>query len=105
MDVLSFNIYNIHRNKYKVLQSCTEFCSTLLILLCMSSQTEQSRTTFGFCSDTNRLVDTHELLQAAKAHSLPGLGVCWSRDELLQALRESRSEPGAPPAEKGREEL
>ncbi|XP_050933557.1 methyltransferase-like protein 25 [Lates calcarifer] len=62
---------------------------------------EQSRTTFGFCSDTNRLVDTHELLQAAKAHSLPGLGVCWSRDELLQALRESRSEPGAPPAEKG----
>ncbi|XP_044041492.1 methyltransferase-like protein 25 isoform X1 [Siniperca chuatsi] len=56
---------------------------------------EQSRTTFGFCNDTNRLVDTRELLQAAKAHSLPGLGVCMSRDELLQALRESREEIGA----------
>uniref|UniRef100_A0A665VVV1 Methyltransferase like 25 n=1 Tax=Echeneis naucrates TaxID=173247 RepID=A0A665VVV1_ECHNA len=43
-------------------------------------------TRFGFCSDTNRLVDLHELLQAAKAHSLPGLGICWSRDELLQNL-------------------
>ncbi|XP_023284920.1 methyltransferase-like protein 25 isoform X1 [Seriola lalandi dorsalis] len=65
---------------------------------------EQSKTTFGFCSDTNRLVDIHELLHAAKAHSLPGLGVCWSRDELLQALRENRSEPGAPPADMGKEQ-
>ncbi|XP_060886334.1 methyltransferase-like protein 25 isoform X2 [Labrus mixtus] len=48
--------------------------------------TEQPSTTFGFCSSTSRLVDTDELLQAAKAHSLPGLGVCMSRDELLQAL-------------------
>uniref|UniRef100_A0A3B4TDJ9 Methyltransferase like 25 n=1 Tax=Seriola dumerili TaxID=41447 RepID=A0A3B4TDJ9_SERDU len=64
---------------------------------------EQSKTTFGFCSDTNRLVDIHELLHAAKAHSLPGLGVCWSRDELLQALRENRSEPGAPTADMGAE--
>ncbi|KAM3588151.1 uncharacterized protein V6R79_022744 [Siganus canaliculatus] len=48
---------------------------------------EQSRSTFGFCSDTHRVVDTHELLQAARAHSLPGLGVCMSRNELLQALR------------------
>ncbi|XP_038594442.1 methyltransferase-like protein 25 [Micropterus salmoides] len=56
---------------------------------------EQAGTTFGFCNDTNRLVDTRELLQAAKAHSLPGLGVCMSRDELLQALREKREENGA----------
>ncbi|XP_070709930.1 probable methyltransferase-like protein 25 [Pempheris klunzingeri] len=56
---------------------------------------EQSRTTFGFCNDTRRLVDTHELLHAAKAHSLPGLGVCMSRDELLQAVREKRDEIGA----------
>ncbi|XP_035533855.1 methyltransferase-like protein 25 [Morone saxatilis] len=56
---------------------------------------EQSRTTFGFCNDTNRLVDTHELLQAAKAHSIPGLGVCMSRDELLQALREKGEDTGA----------
>ncbi|XP_034719309.1 methyltransferase-like protein 25 [Etheostoma cragini] len=64
---------------------------------------EQPRTTFGFCNDTNRLVDVCELLQAAKAHSLPGLGVCMSRDELLQALRENRSKSGAPPAEIGAE--
>uniref|UniRef100_A0A8C4IDN8 Methyltransferase like 25 n=1 Tax=Dicentrarchus labrax TaxID=13489 RepID=A0A8C4IDN8_DICLA len=56
---------------------------------------EESRTIFGFCNDTNRLVDTHELLQAAKAHSIPGLGVCMSRDELLQALREKGEDTGA----------
>ncbi|XP_070785256.1 probable methyltransferase-like protein 25 [Enoplosus armatus] len=56
---------------------------------------EQSRTTFGFCNVTNRLVDTCELLQAAKAHSLPGLGVSMSRDELLQTFRENREEIGA----------
>ncbi|XP_067437405.1 methyltransferase-like protein 25 [Thunnus thynnus] len=60
---------------------------------------EQSSTTFGFCNDSNRLVDTHELLQAAKAHSLPGLGVCMSRVELLQALRQNGSDSGDPPAE------
>ncbi|XP_030295627.1 putative methyltransferase-like protein 25 isoform X1 [Sparus aurata] len=56
---------------------------------------EPSETTFGFCRDTNRLVDTWELLRAAKAHSLPGLGVCLSRDELLQALRENRDDTDA----------
>ncbi|XP_019738737.1 putative methyltransferase-like protein 25 isoform X3 [Hippocampus comes] len=55
---------------------------------------KQSRTTFGFCQDANRLVDPHELLRSAKAHSLPGLGVCTSRDELLEALRRKPSELG-----------
>ncbi|KAM7367147.1 hypothetical protein PAMP_015071 [Pampus punctatissimus] len=64
---------------------------------------EQTRTTFGFCNDSNQLIDTHELLQAAKAHSLPGLGVCMSRDELLQALRQNASECGDPSAEMGAE--
>ncbi|KAJ4924682.1 hypothetical protein JOQ06_003634 [Pogonophryne albipinna] len=50
---------------------------------------DQSKTTFGFCNETDRLVDACELLRAARAHSLPGLGVCISRDELLQTLRES----------------
>ncbi|XP_059181437.1 methyltransferase-like protein 25 [Centropristis striata] len=62
------------------------------------SAKERSRTTFGFCSETKRLVDPCELLQAAKAHALPGLGVCLSRDQLLQVLRGSRSECDAPPA-------
>lgn len=57
--------------------------------------TEQSRTSFGFCSDTHRLVDPHELLQAAKAHSLPDLGVCMSRDELLLALGEKMEASGS----------
>ncbi|XP_032445094.1 putative methyltransferase-like protein 25 isoform X1 [Xiphophorus hellerii] len=53
---------------------------------------EHSRTTFGFCIHSNQLVDIHELLEEAKAQSLPGLGVCVSRDELLQSLRGSELE-------------
>ncbi|CAG5927529.1 unnamed protein product [Menidia menidia] len=64
-----------------------------------SEETEQSTTTFGFCIDSNQLVDTHELLQAAKAHSIPGLGVCASRDELLLHLRGNEFESGSQPAE------
>ncbi|XP_030006194.1 putative methyltransferase-like protein 25 isoform X2 [Sphaeramia orbicularis] len=59
---------------------------------------KQSGTTFGFCNDTHRLIDTHELLQAAKAHSLAGLGICLSRDELMHAVRKISLDPGAPPA-------
>uniref|UniRef100_A0A3P9N2F2 Methyltransferase like 25 n=1 Tax=Poecilia reticulata TaxID=8081 RepID=A0A3P9N2F2_POERE len=54
---------------------------------------EHSKTTFGFCIHSNRLVDIHVLLVAAKAQSLPGLGVCVSRDELLQSLRGNKLEP------------
>uniref|UniRef100_A0A3B4ERR9 Methyltransferase like 25 n=1 Tax=Pundamilia nyererei TaxID=303518 RepID=A0A3B4ERR9_9CICH len=49
-------------------------------------------TTFGFCNDTKRLVDTQELVQAAKEHSLPSLGLCMSRENLLQDLRDMKSE-------------
>ncbi|KAM3859049.1 putative methyltransferase-like protein 25 [Diretmus argenteus] len=63
------------------------------------NRNERSSTTFGFCDDTKRLIDTRELLQAAKACSLPGLGLCLSRDELLQYLRENN--PTSPPAEEG----
>lgn len=55
-------------------------------------------TTFGFCNDTNRLVDAQELLRAATTHSLPGFGVCMSRDELLLAL-------GGKSGDAGREDL
>ncbi|XP_055762009.1 methyltransferase-like protein 25 [Salvelinus fontinalis] len=43
--------------------------------------------TFGFCDGSKRLVDVAEFLEAAYAHSLPGLGVCVGRTELLQSLR------------------
>ncbi|KAL3977276.1 TNF receptor-associated factor 4 [Sarotherodon galilaeus] len=59
-------------------------------------RSEQPSTTFGFCNDTKRLVDTQELVQAAKEHSLPGLGLCMSRENLLQGLRDTRSESGTP---------
>ncbi|TNM91362.1 hypothetical protein fugu_019742 [Takifugu bimaculatus] len=56
---------------------------------------ENLATTFGFCNDTNRLVDAQELLQAATTHSLPGLQVCMSRDELLLALGGKTGDAGA----------
>ncbi|XP_075886253.1 putative methyltransferase-like protein 25 isoform X2 [Nelusetta ayraudi] len=76
------------------------------VLTAFSSSCDQQRdpelkakdlpgTTFGFCSHTNRLVDMHGLLQAAKAHALPGLGVCMSRNDLLQALNERLEHTGA----------
>ncbi|XP_034019602.1 methyltransferase-like protein 25 [Thalassophryne amazonica] len=61
--------------------------------------TEKPRTTFGFCNDTSRLINTDELLKAAKAHSLPSLSVCTSRDELLEVLRRNQSD--AAPAHTG----
>lgn len=39
-------------------------------------------------------MDPWELLQAATAHSLPGLGVCISREELLLALGEKTEDTG-----------
>ncbi|XP_034529789.1 methyltransferase-like protein 25 isoform X2 [Notolabrus celidotus] len=55
---------------------------------------EQFGTTFGFCNNTNRLVNPLELQQTATAHSLLNLGVCLSRDELLRALGEYKEEEG-----------
>uniref|UniRef100_A0A8C6TK78 Methyltransferase like 25 n=1 Tax=Neogobius melanostomus TaxID=47308 RepID=A0A8C6TK78_9GOBI len=45
-------------------------------------------TTFGFCPESHRLVNIHELLKAARMLSLPGLGICLSRDELLQSVQQ-----------------
>lgn len=75
------------------------FCGALyLIYRLFSVAEEHPRTTFGFCIDSNQLVDIHELVQAAKVHSLPGLGVSMSRDELLRELRGNQLQSGAPPA-------
>ena len=62
--------------------------------------TETPKTIFGFCEGTHRLVDIHTLLEAAKAHSLPGLGVCLSREQLMQSLR--KHSHVSPHAEQGR---
>ncbi|RVE56723.1 hypothetical protein OJAV_G00223950 [Oryzias javanicus] len=51
---------------------------------------EPSGTVFGFCRQSNKLIDVHEFLQAAKVHSLPGLEeVCMSRSEFLRELKGS----------------
>ncbi|XP_072530055.1 probable methyltransferase-like protein 25 [Salminus brasiliensis] len=42
---------------------------------------------FGFCNITKKLVDVEALLRSAKAHSLPGLGVCVQREAVLETLR------------------
>ncbi|KAL0963007.1 hypothetical protein UPYG_G00348300 [Umbra pygmaea] len=54
--------------------------------LCYSNE-ENPKTKFGFCCDTQRLVNVSELVQAAHANSLPGVGICLRRTELLQILR------------------
>ncbi|XP_076861253.1 putative methyltransferase-like protein 25 isoform X2 [Brachyhypopomus gauderio] len=42
---------------------------------------------FGFCDVTKKLVDVAAFLRAAKALSLPGLGVCVQRAAVLESLR------------------
>nr|XP_015815023.2 methyltransferase-like protein 25 [Nothobranchius furzeri] len=63
------------------------------------NETENSRIMFGFCIDSKQLVDIHKLLLAAKTHSLSGLGVCMSRDELLKDLRGNTSQSAETGAE------
>ncbi|XP_046879105.1 methyltransferase-like protein 25 isoform X2 [Hypomesus transpacificus] len=53
----------------------------------------KTKTTFGFCTETKRLVNVDELLKAAKAHSLSGLGVCMSRNDLLESLKVADPSP------------
>ncbi|XP_026097800.1 methyltransferase-like protein 25 [Carassius auratus] len=48
---------------------------------------EKENTTFGFCNASKKLVDISALLRAAKAHCLPGLGVCMQLEDLMQNLR------------------
>ncbi|XP_010885645.2 methyltransferase-like protein 25 isoform X2 [Esox lucius] len=55
----------------------------------LNHSNEKTKSIFGFCHDTKRLVDVVELLEAANAHSLSGLGVCVSLAELLQFLNTS----------------
>ncbi|KAG5830871.1 hypothetical protein ANANG_G00315140 [Anguilla anguilla] len=55
----------------------------------------KDRTNFGFCDDTKRLVDVAVFLDAAKRHTLPGLGVCVLLPKVLQALRGHQSIPPA----------
>lgn len=48
---------------------------------------EKENTTFGFCNASEKLLDISALLRAAKAHCLPGLGVCMQLEELMHNLR------------------
>ncbi|XP_016299458.1 putative methyltransferase-like protein 25 [Sinocyclocheilus anshuiensis] len=48
---------------------------------------KKENTTFGFCNASKKLVDISALLWAAKAHCLPGLGVCMQLEDLMQNLK------------------
>ncbi|KAJ3612171.1 hypothetical protein NHX12_020448, partial [Muraenolepis orangiensis] len=61
---------------------------------------ETPTTIFGFCQGTQRLVDVHAMLAAAKALSIPGLGVSMSREQLLQSLRLEKPHVSPPHAER-----
>ncbi|XP_055010000.1 methyltransferase-like protein 25 isoform X2 [Boleophthalmus pectinirostris] len=54
---------------------------------------EQS--TFGFCPESHHLVKISEMLEAARMHSLPGLGICFSREELLLSVQKNCSNSGS----------
>lgn len=62
---------------------------------------EELQTTFGFCSNSHSLVNIDELLHAAMMLSLPGLGICLSRDELLQSIQQICSDSSASAAKTG----
>uniref|UniRef100_A0A3B4A476 Methyltransferase domain-containing protein n=1 Tax=Periophthalmus magnuspinnatus TaxID=409849 RepID=A0A3B4A476_9GOBI len=51
--------------------------------------------TFGFCPESHRLVNIFEMLEAARMHSLPGLGICLSREELLLSMQQICSNSGS----------
>lgn len=66
-----------------------------------SKLVKELHTTFGFCANTHRLINIYELLQTARMLSLPGLGICLSRNDLLQSLRHVCSDSSASPARIG----
>ncbi|XP_072311169.1 probable methyltransferase-like protein 25 [Eucyclogobius newberryi] len=56
---------------------------------------EERQDTFGFCPESHRLVNIHEMLNAARMLSLPGLDTCLSREELLLSVRQICSDSGS----------
>ncbi|KAK7886157.1 hypothetical protein WMY93_025778 [Mugilogobius chulae] len=55
---------------------------------------KKHQATFGFCAETHRLVNIYEMLRATKMHSLPGLGICLSREELVLFLQKISFDSG-----------
>uniref|UniRef100_A0A3Q4MDT2 Methyltransferase like 25 n=1 Tax=Neolamprologus brichardi TaxID=32507 RepID=A0A3Q4MDT2_NEOBR len=92
---ITLNIANAHTVEFYTHDVWKRFVAVSpedVLLAVAPTKQESEGTTFGFCNDTKRLVDTQELVQAAEEHSLPGLGLCMSRENLLQDLRDMRSE-------------
>ncbi|XP_051745839.1 methyltransferase-like protein 25 [Ctenopharyngodon idella] len=93
---ISLSISNAHTVDFYTRDVWSTFmCVSPEEVLCAISSThdrmgaveEKKNATFGFCNASKKLVDISALLRAAKAHCLPGLGVCMQLEELMQNLR------------------
>ncbi|XP_026097798.1 methyltransferase-like protein 25 [Carassius auratus] len=93
---ISLSISNAHTVDFYTRDVWSTFmCVNPEEVLCAVSSTQNSmraiedkeNTTFGFCNASKKLVDISALLRAAKAHCLPGLGVCMQLEDLMQNLR------------------
>ncbi|XP_016406645.1 putative methyltransferase-like protein 25 [Sinocyclocheilus rhinocerous] len=93
---ISLSISNAHTVDFYTRDVWSTFmCASPEEVLCAISSTqdrmgaieEKENTTFGFCNASKKLVDISALLRAAKAHCLPGLGVCMQLEDLMQNLR------------------
>uniref|UniRef100_A0A672NSZ6 Methyltransferase like 25 n=1 Tax=Sinocyclocheilus grahami TaxID=75366 RepID=A0A672NSZ6_SINGR len=92
---ISLSISNAHTVDFYTRDVCSTFmCVSPEEVLCALSSTqdrmgaieEKENTTFGFCNVSKKL-DISALLRVAKAHCLPGLGVCMQLEDLMQNLR------------------
>uniref|UniRef100_A0AAZ3QN61 Methyltransferase domain-containing protein n=1 Tax=Oncorhynchus tshawytscha TaxID=74940 RepID=A0AAZ3QN61_ONCTS len=95
---VSLSIANAHTVDFYTCDVWDQFMAVPPVEVLTEITLNAKKITFGFCDDSKRLVDVAELLEAAYAHSLPGLGVCVGRTELLQSLRHTDN---AQPLEEG----
>uniref|UniRef100_A0AAV2IWY9 Methyltransferase domain-containing protein n=1 Tax=Knipowitschia caucasica TaxID=637954 RepID=A0AAV2IWY9_KNICA len=51
-------------------------------------ENEVFQATFGFCPKSHHVLNIFELLKAAKMHSLPGLGICLSKEEQRLCIQQ-----------------
>uniref|UniRef100_A0A4W5REY0 Methyltransferase like 25 n=1 Tax=Hucho hucho TaxID=62062 RepID=A0A4W5REY0_9TELE len=75
---VSLSIANAHTVDFYTCDVWDQFMAVPPVEVLTEITLNAKKITFGFCDDSKRLVDVAELLEAAYAHSLPGLGVCDS---------------------------
>ncbi|XP_030640115.1 putative methyltransferase-like protein 25 [Chanos chanos] len=98
---ISLSIANAHTVDFYTHDVWSQFMAVTPedVLTCFGSTNDlkmapevKEKATFGFCNESKKLVDVSALVKAAKDRSLPGLGVCLSRTDLLKYLRAAGGE-------------